>query len=189
MRNNDEVFVWAICTAIYAHDWTRARELVRSRSNEELPFAGGPFVPRACLELAIAKLQGENIENAEFGAARNQLLQKVQAHPENPYFLSVLAQIDAYLGRKQDAIEEARRAVQMMPVSKDGSNGPKLVNDLAQVYALTNERDLAFQTLDIAIKLPASELSYGELKLDPNWDSIRTDPRFDKLLAQLAQNE
>jgi tetratricopeptide (TPR) repeat protein len=189
LRNNDEVFVWAICTAIYTHDWTKARELVRSRSNDELPFAGGPFVPRACLELAIAKLQGENIENAEFGAARNQLLQKVQAHPENPYFLSVLAQIDAYLGRKQDAIEEAKRAVQIMPVSKDGSNGPKLVNDLAQVYALTNERDLAFQTLDVAIKLPASELSYGELKLDPNWDSIRTDPRFDKLLAQLAQNE
>ena len=62
------------------------------------------------------------------------------------------------------------------------------MNTLAQVYALTSEPDLAFRTLDVAIKLPASEISYGELKLDPNWDSIRMDPRFDKLLAQLAPN-
>jgi hypothetical protein len=66
---------------------------------------------------------------------------------------------------------------------------PQLVNALAQVYALTNEPDLAFRTLEDAIKMPASEISYGELKLDPNWDSIRLDPRFDKLLAQLAPNE
>jgi hypothetical protein len=66
---------------------------------------------------------------------------------------------------------------------------PKLLNTLAQVYALTNEPDLAFRTLDVTIKLPASEISYGELKLDPNWDSIRMDPRFEKLLAQLAPNK
>jgi tetratricopeptide (TPR) repeat protein len=165
------------------------RELVRSRSSEELPFGGGPFVPRVCLEIPIAKLQGENIErNTEFTAARNQLLQKVEAHPESPDFLSVLAQIDAYLGRNQEAIQEAKHAVEMLPVSKDAWNGPQLVNTLAQVYALTSEPDLAFRTLDVAIKLPASEISYGELKLDPNWDSIRMDPRFDKLLAQLAPN-
>jgi tetratricopeptide (TPR) repeat protein len=189
IKINDEMFPWAICTLIYTHEWSKARELVRSRSNEELPFAGGPFVPRACLEIPIAKLQGENIErNTEFAAARNQLLQKVEAHPESPYFLSVLAQIDAYLGRKQEAIQEAKRTTEMLPVSKDAWNGPQLVNTLAQVYALTNEPDLAFRTLEVAIKLPASEISYGELKLDPNWDSIRLDPRFDKLLAQLAPN-
>jgi tetratricopeptide (TPR) repeat protein len=189
IRINNEIFPWAICTLIYTHEWSKARELVRSRSSEELPFGGGPFVPRVCLEIPIAKLQGENIErNAEFTAARNQLLQKVEAHPESPYFLSVLAQIDAYLGRNQEAIQEAKHAVEMLPVSKDAWNGPQLVNTLAQVYALTSEPDLAFRTLDVAIKLPASEISYGELKLDPNWDSIRMDPRFDKLLAQLAPN-
>jgi serine/threonine protein kinase len=190
IKINEEMFPWAICTLIYTHEWSKARELVRSSPNEELPFGGGPFVPRTCLEIPIAKLQGENIErDTEFVAARNQLLQKVEAHPESPYFLSVLAQIDAYLGRKQEAIQEAKRTTEMLPVSKDAWNGPQLVNALAQVYALTNEPDLAFRTLEVAIKMPASEISYGELKLDPNWDSIRLDPRFDKLLAQLAPNE
>jgi tetratricopeptide (TPR) repeat protein len=125
IRMNDEILPWAIFTLIYTHEWSKARELVRSRSNEELPFGGGPFVPRACLEIPIAKLQGENIErNTEFTAARNQLLQKVEAHPESPDFLSVLAQIDAYLGRDQEAIQEAKRAVEMFPVSKDAWIGP-----------------------------------------------------------------
>ena len=59
---------------------------------------------------------------------------------------------------------------------------------LATVYAWTNEPDLAFQELDVSPKTPRG-VSYGELKLDPDWDPLRTDPRFNKLLAQLAPKE
>ena len=173
-----------------SRDWTKAIELVGSMSNEELRFGGGPFVPRECLEIPIAKYQGKGPETkVEFVAARDKLMKKVTTHPDNPSFLSVLACIDAYLGRKQEAIQEARRAVEILPVSKDAYGGATLVTGLAIVYAWTNEPDLAFQSLGVAINLPAGNINYGELKLDPDWDPLRKDPRFDKLLAQLAPKD
>jgi tetratricopeptide (TPR) repeat protein len=187
--NSEETFSSVLFLAIYSRDWKKARELVRSSSKEELPFVGGPMVPRLCMEIPIAKYQGEHPEmNAEFGLARNQLLHKVEENPEDPARLSTLGQIDAYLGRKQDAIKEARRAVEMLPVTKDAFSGPPLLNNLAIVYALTDEMDLAFQALEVSIKIPGG-VTYGELKLDPDWDSLRNDMRFEKLLTQLAPHE
>jgi hypothetical protein len=81
--------------------------------------------------------------------------------------------------------EEAKRAVETLPISRDAMAGPFLVINLAIVYARTNEPDLAFQNLAISAKMPGG-VSYGELKLDPAWDPLRNDPRFDQLLAQLA---
>jgi len=127
--------------------------------------------------------------NAEFVAARDQVLRRVEEHPADAKLLSTLGAIDAYLGRKQDAIQETKRAVEILPVSKDAVDGPLLVVNLEAVYALTNEPDLAFPALDVSIRTPASGISYGELKLDPGWDPLRSDPRFDKLVAQLAPKE
>jgi serine/threonine protein kinase/tetratricopeptide (TPR) repeat protein len=189
MKNIEETFSSRIFVLIYSREWTKAKELVRSTSNEELPFAGGPMVPRLCLAIAIAKYQGEHPEtNPEFAATRDQLFRKVEAHPEDPYILSALGQMDAYLGRKQNAIQEAQHAVDMLPVSKNAYDGPEILKNLAIVYALTNEPDLAFQALDIAVKTPGP-LSYGELKLDPDFDPLRKDPRFGDLLTRLAPHE
>jgi len=158
-----------------------------------LVIGGGairPMVPRVCLEIPIAKYQGEHPEmNAEFLAARNQVLRKVEGHPADATLPSALGLIDAYLGRKQDALQETKHAVEMLPVSKDAFHGPPLVVNLEIVYALTNEPDLAFQALYVSIRTPASGITYGQLKLDPRWDPLRTDPRFEKLLVQLAPKE
>jgi serine/threonine protein kinase len=169
----------------FSRDWTKARELIRNSSSEELPY-GSVLVPRRCFEIPIAKYQGEHPEdNPELGAARDELLQKVRAHPEEWFLLSFLGLVDAYLGRKHEAIEEAKRAVGMWP---DATDGPVLMVNLAEVYAITNEADLAFQILDVSIKTPKG-LTYGDLKLNPDWDPLRADPRFDKLLAELAPKE
>jgi eukaryotic-like serine/threonine-protein kinase len=191
IKNNEALFTPLMDFAIYSRDWTKARELVRSSSNEELPFGErGPLIPRICLEIPIAKYQGEHPEmNAEFAAARNQLLRKVEGHPADPKLLSALSLIDAHMGRKQDALQEAKRAVEMLPVSKDALDGPPLVVNLEIVYALTKQPDLAFPALDVSIRTPASSITYGALKLDPAWDLLRADPRFEKVLAQLAPTE
>ena len=191
IKNNEALFTPLMDFAIYSRDWTKARELVRSSSNEELPFGErGPLIPRICLEIPIAKYQGEHPEiNAEFAAARNQLLRKVEGHPADPKLLSALSLIDAHMGRKQDALQEAKRAVEMLPVSKDALDGPPLVVNLEIVYALTKQPDLAFRALDLSIRTPASSITYGALKLDPAWDLLRADPRFEKVLAQLAPTE
>jgi hypothetical protein len=121
----------------------------------------------------------------QFGLARDQLKQKAEAQPDDPSLISVLGVLDATLGRKQEAIQGARRAAEMLPIFKDAVEGPALVSKLALVYAWTNEPDLAFRELAISVRTPGG-LHYGELKLDLAWDLIRKDPRFDKLIAQLA---
>jgi hypothetical protein len=92
---------------------------------------------------------------------------------------------DAALGRKEDAIREGRRAAELLPVAKDAIVGPLLVQNLALIYAWTGEKDLALEQLSIAAKLPGY-LSYGQLRLHPDWDPLRGDPRFDKIVASLA---
>ena len=126
--------------------------------------------------------------NTAFGRVRDELNQSVNTHPEDAKQLGTLAVLDAALGRKELAIEEAKHAVRMLPIFKDATDGPFLVDFLAIVYAWTNEPDLAFQQLAISIRTPGG-VSYGDLKLNPAWDPLRTDPRFEKLLAQLAPDQ
>jgi hypothetical protein len=96
-----------------------------------------------------------------------------------------LALIDAELGDKEKAIREGRTACDMLPPAKDTLSGVLLISNLARIYALTGEKDLALEQLGIVSKIPSGP-SYGELRLDPYWDSLRGDPRFEKIAASLA---
>jgi TolB-like protein/Flp pilus assembly protein TadD len=177
--------------AVFARDWTNAEEILDHSANEEFAFTDTPGakVPRKCLEIWLARLRGRNpATEVRFTADRDQLKRNVEAHPEDAVLLSMLGIIDAALGRKEEAIQEARRAVEMLPVSEDGETGPSLISNLAVVYALTNEPNLAFEELNVSVGITGG-VDYGELKLDPAWDPLRTDPRFDRLLAQLAPKE
>jgi hypothetical protein len=93
--------------------------------------------------------------------------------------------IDAALGRKADAIREGQKACELLPVSKDTVDGPSNVTHLAMVYAWVGEKDRALEELARSAELPCG-ITYGELKLMPQWDSLRGDPRFEQILANLA---
>src|SRR4029453_15902995 len=99
--------------------------------------------------------------------------------------LVVFALIHDELGDKEKAIQEGRTACDMLPLAKDAVVGVILITNLARIYALTGEKDLALRQLDIVSKLPYGP-SYGELRLDPEWDPLRGDPRFEKIVASLA---
>ncbi len=96
--------------------------------------------------------------------------------------------IDAALGRKEEALREGRRAVELLPVEKDPVNGMIMIEYLAMIAAWVGEKDLACEQLATAVRCPTSglDLSYGELKLMPFWDPLRGDPRFEKTVASLA---
>jgi len=96
--------------------------------------------------------------------------------------------VDALLGKKQDAITEIKRAAEMLPISRDVLSGPRIVKNVAVVYAWTRESELSFETLAPLTKMPYG-IYYGELKLDPYWDPLRKDPRFEKLLDELAPKD
>jgi hypothetical protein len=108
--------------------------------------------------------------------------------PEDAKLLSNLVVVDALLGKKQDAIGEAKLAIEMRPTSKDALMGPGIIVILALVYAWTNELDLAFETLGPLTRIP-NGIYYGQLKLDPRRGPLRKDARFDKLLAELAPKD
>ena len=99
--------------------------------------------------------------------------------------LNPLALIDAELGHKEKAIQQGRTACDILPPAKDAVAGVALITYLAQIYALTGEKDLALKELEIVSKVPCGP-SYGELRLDLEWDSLRGDPRFEKIAASLA---
>src|SRR5947208_3422232 len=105
--------------------------------------------------------------------------------PDYAQGLAALGLIDAGLGRKDDAIQEGRRAVELVPVSKDVIDGADLILNLALIYTWTGEKDLALEQLAEAAQLP-SNLNYGWLRLHPDWDPLRGDPRFEKIVASLA---
>ncbi len=130
----------------------------------------------------------ESKARAAFTAARTEQEKIVQAQPNYGPPLCVLGLIDAGLGRKEDALREARRAVELLPVEKDASNGAHMIEYLAMTAAWVGEKDLACDQLAIAIRPPLG-LSYGQLKLMPFWDPLRGDPRFEKIVAALAPQE
>ena len=75
-----------------------------------------------------------------------------------------------------------------MPVEKDSINGPVLATQLAIIYALCGEKDLAIEQLNANFRRPGDG-SYGDLRLNPVWDPLRGDPRFEKLVASLAPKD
>jgi hypothetical protein len=89
---------------------------------------------------------------------------------------------------KKLAISDAKRATEMLPISKDAVDGPLMAYQSAAVYAWTNQLDLAFEALGPLTKAP-NGLYYGDLKLGSWWEPLRRDPRFDKLLAELAPRD
>jgi len=110
--------------------------------------------------------------------------------------LVYIAEIDAAFGRKEDAIREGQNAVELWPLKRDAKLAPDVATYLAIVYMWTGERDAALQQLADVANLPAwpslhtpssAALSAGELKLDPLWDELRNDPRFDKIIAEAAK--
>jgi len=135
--------------------------------------------------LIARMMKNDDEAHAAFTAARAEQEKTVQAQPDYGPPLCVLGLIDAALGRKEEALREGRRAVELLPVQKDAINGPLMYAYFAMVAAWTGDKDLACEQLAIAIRYPSS-LSYGRLKLLPFWDPLRGDPCFEKIVASLA---
>jgi len=147
-----------------------------------------PLFHRQFGEGLIARMTKDNDKaRTAFTAARAEQEKIIQAQPDYGPALCVLAMIDAALGRKEDALREGRHAIELTPVAKDALHGPNMIGGFAVVAAWVGENDLACQQLETSIRLRAYGFtSYGALKLSPFWDPLRGDPRFEKIVADLA---
>jgi TolB-like protein/class 3 adenylate cyclase/Tfp pilus assembly protein PilF len=138
--------------------------------------------------LLARMMRDENKARSAFAALRAEQEKIVQAQPDYGPAVCMLALIDAGLGRKEEALHEARRAVELVPVAKDSLTGAGMIQYSAIAAAWAGEKDLALEHLEQASRLPGF-VTYGRLKLLPWWDPLRGDPRFDKIVASLAPKE
>jgi tetratricopeptide (TPR) repeat protein len=130
-------------------------------------------------------LKDENKARSAFEASRREQEKIVQEQAEFGPAVCILALIDAGLGRKEEALREIRRAVELVPMEKDSTNAIHMIHYSAIVYAWVGDKDLALQNLAKAAQLPGF-VTYGRLKLLPWYDPLRGDPRFEKILNSLA---
>jgi TolB-like protein/Flp pilus assembly protein TadD/predicted Ser/Thr protein kinase len=126
-------------------------------------------------------------EQAE--AARLILEPKVSERPEDPRFHASLGLVYAYLGRKDSALREGNQAASLHPVSRDAAQGPIYLLNLSKIYTLLGDSDEAIDQLTYLLSIPQAEflwhlISVPQLRLDPQWDSLRENPRFQRLLTQ-----
>jgi TolB-like protein/Tfp pilus assembly protein PilF/predicted Ser/Thr protein kinase len=177
--------LWLDC-ALAERDIAAAKAALHALRDDEIMVGAQIQISRGFYEGLIARMEkDEPRAQREFAAARAEQEKVVQAEPEFGPAWGALGLIDAGLDRKEDALREGRRALELLPPEKDAILGKMLVRQLALIAAWIGEREIACQQLAIAVAPPQTG-SYGGLKLSPLWDPLRGDPRFEKIVASLA---
>jgi TolB-like protein/Tfp pilus assembly protein PilF len=181
-------WIWDVrfTAALYLRDYDAADRVIAATpakwEDNDYPYGSPEWASGL-----VARARGDRPKaHAAFAAARNKLEAKLADNQNDPPYLSDAAKLDAGLGRKEEAIREAQRAVELQPIARDGVNGPIYVTALALVYAWTGERERALEQLEIIAKIPAGP-TYGDLRFNPCWDSLRGDKRFDKIVEEAKQ--
>ena len=178
---------WLLC-ALAERDVAAAKDALIA--DDEITLGhNAVYFTRPFVEGVVARMTNdEQKAQLAFAAARAQQEKTIQAQPDYGPPWCVLGVIDAALGRKEEALREGRRALELLPAKKDPINGILMIKYLAVIAAWVGEKDLACEQLATAVRYPTSglDLSYGDLKLNPFWDPLRGDPRFEKIVASLA---
>jgi TolB-like protein/DNA-binding winged helix-turn-helix (wHTH) protein/Tfp pilus assembly protein PilF len=179
---------WLLC-ALAERDAPAAKNALIA-SGEDTPLNNDVFrFNRPFVEGIIARMTNDDDKaRSAFTDARSEQEKLVQVQPNFGPPLVVLGLIDAALGRKEEALGEARRAVELLPVEKDSIKGALIIAYSAIIAAWVGEKDLACERLAAAVRYP-SPLSYGDLKLLPFWDPLRGEACFEQIVASLGPKE
>jgi TolB-like protein/Tfp pilus assembly protein PilF len=169
---------------ILTHRYEEALHLMQQSPQQSFHMEIPVDQPKALfIGQALRLLHKDAEARAAYEEARVVLEASVREVPDDAMRHALLGQIYAALGRKEDAIREGKRAMEILPESKDALEGPMATIGLAQIYAVVGDRDNALSLLEHLLEIPSS-LSVHMLQLDPIWDSLRNDPRFTELLKK-----
>jgi TolB-like protein/Flp pilus assembly protein TadD len=165
-----------------------ALQVIQQFRGETLLVRASTTCPKASLEATLYLYLDDKVNaHSAFERARIIAEQLVRESPDDAARHGQLALILAGLGQKDAAIAEGKRAVELLPESQDAFDGPYVTAELAQIYAWTGEHDQAFGLLDHLLLVP-NGITIPGLKLDPIWDPLRKDPRYQALLDKYAAN-
>jgi TolB-like protein/class 3 adenylate cyclase/Flp pilus assembly protein TadD len=186
MRAGDSAEWWLAC-ALAERDATAAANALDADSEDAISFGHEVSFSRSFVEGLIALIKkDEGKARSAFVVARAEQEKLLQAQPNNSPALGLLGLIDVYLGQKEEALRQGRRAIELARAEKDVGEERFLEINLAMIAARLGDKDFAFERLDSIIRRP-SPLSYGALKLFPWWDPLRGDPRFEKLVEEAKE--
>jgi TolB-like protein/class 3 adenylate cyclase/Tfp pilus assembly protein PilF len=188
---SDSAGDWLTC-ALAERDPKAAERALLAVGDNPCWTDGPVFLSRTFGEGLLARMMKDEARaQAAFSKARLEQEKIVQAQADYGPPLCVLGLIDAALGRKEDALREARRAIELLPVEKDSIGGSRLLVYFAMVAAWAGEKDVALQYLAVNGQSSGGYqvATYGVLKLHPFWDPLRGDSRFEKIVASLAPKE
>src|SRR5581483_6942232 len=177
--------------AMLDRDYAEAKRVIDASTAKEFSYTGEGSTPRSFFEGSIALARGD-LAGAQkhFEEAQPAFENAVLEAPSSAIRHANLGWLYAFMGRKEDAIREGRRAVELKPESRDAVDGVIVNCYLALIYARVGEKDLAFPLLERLLKTPGAvdsvdySLTINDLKHRWEWDPIRNDPRFQKLLEQ-----
>jgi tetratricopeptide (TPR) repeat protein len=182
--------------SLIEHDLAEAARILAGSPHDRFMDSGfggtarmidGYRFPKSWYKGLVARAYG-NLDAAQhaFEEARRVVEAELAQWADDVKAIIMLAFIHAALGRKDDALREGRHAAELLPISKDAFDGPILATNLAAIYAQVGERDLALEQLATLIEMPNGP-TLGTLRVEPEWDPLRGDPRFDKLVTQSSQ--
>jgi tetratricopeptide (TPR) repeat protein len=176
--------------ALLARDFGEAERAVNDCARERILTGHGTPVPRSYFLgcVAVARGDPEHARGALDGA-RAIMEAELATAPQEPFRHAQLGLLYAFLGRKEDALRAGRRAVELWPIEKDAIYGAQMLGLLAVIYAWTGERDQAIELLERLLVTPGAVLpafegsiTLAELRMRWQWDPLRADPRFQKIL-------
>jgi TolB-like protein/class 3 adenylate cyclase/Tfp pilus assembly protein PilF len=177
-----------ISLLLYEGNAEGARAALEACKHEELIDNTGSLLPRSFFAGQIARAQANRAQAiVVFNVARDEVGQKLRDDPDNGLLRGVLSVINAGLGRKEEALSEGKRAVELRPMSKDAVDGPVALTRLAMAYTWVGENDPAIEQLANLARIPGGP-DYGQLKFDPAWAALRGDARFVKIVEGLRPN-
>ena len=166
--------------------FSEALAIAQKFSGQALRTESTAPAPKSWLTGVAHFLQGDKeTAQTEFAQALVVSEKLLNEAPQDPARHAQHGLILAALGRKEEAIAEGKRAVELLPESQDAFDGPQATATLAKIYAWTGEFDEAFRLLDHLVKIP-NGVAVPILKLDPEWDPLRKDPRFQALIEKYA---
>ena len=181
--------VWFIC-ALAERDVPAAEAALAALGDVRLFAVNATFFTADFGRGLLARMmKDKNKALSAFNAARADQEKLVQTQADYGPPVCALAVINSGLGRKEEALRQIQRAVELVPIQKDFFNGADMIEYSAVVAAWVGEKDLALQDLAKATQLPSFGVTYGRLKLLPWWDPLRGDPRFEKIVASLVPKD
>ena len=175
VKNPEELLPDQCWTEIFGRDYSKALSYARVHKEH--------YPETFLLGYTYSYLGQEELAQAEFDSLRIYWEEKVLEEPENSLFHSSLGVTFAYLGLKEKAIAEGQRGIDLLPVATNHRTKPVRIRSLAFIYLIAGEYDLAIEQFEYLLSIPSYTTKWG-LRLNPIYDPLRENPRFQKLIAE-----